>query len=220
MASHRMVRIRSYYVFCVKATGVLGLCYLPLLAFIWASGLIEHPAPKLIAGALTALSVPICLMLLSDSGWPRFALRPRSIGGGLAGFLLLSILGGIVLAQAFAVLAILAVSDVLAVSGLDTIVASVMGLDPLSELFRARVFRVLFAPLAVVANAASLLALVVRFDPPSDTETPSKRGAGVDEPDASPVAPVRVRSPEHAAAAMAMRKRMAERQAQAAQVLG
>ena len=222
MASRRQERVKQYYLFSLKATGAMGLMYLPLTAFVLSAGLLDPQKAMplmVLAPVLGVICLPICLLLLSDSGWPRFALRPRSIGGGLAGFLLLSILGGILLAQAFAVLAILAVSDVLAVTGLDTILASVMGLDPTSELFEARVFRVLFVPLAVVANAACLLALVVRFDPTDDTRPTAPLDGHSTGPDAPPVVPVRVRSPEYAAAAVAMRKRMAERQA-AARALG
>lgn len=217
MASRKRERLKELYLFSLKATGVMGLMYLPLMALVLSSGLVDpqEALPLMVLGPVLGLiSLPICLLLLSDSGWPRFALRPRSFAGGFAGYVLLGLMGSLVLVLAVVTLALLWFSDLVAITGLDRILAPLLGVDPASDRVNMFVMKVLFIPLAIAVNVASILALVVRFDP-SDLQPARAKGAEQPEPAAPAAQPERVRPPEHEAALRAMRKRMAERQAAA-----
>lgn len=184
-------RLSSVYVFCVKATGIAGLAFVPLLAFGVASGLIAVPALLAPALALTLLGVPSSLVMVSDGGLARRALRPASVGGAVLGFVVLGLLTSLVVGQV--VLSVLTFDMVrfLGLVGLDPGIAPVLLI-------------VFLAPPILVASLASVLVLVVPFD--------ADEGEDLAGPSA---APARVRPVEHEAALRAIKRRMAQRKAAA-----
>ena len=178
-------RLSSVYVFCVKATGIAGLAFVPFLAFGVASGLVAVPQLLAPALALTLLGVLSSLVMVSDSGLARRVLRPASIGGALLGFLVLGLLTALVVGQAVLSLLTFDMVRFLALVGVDPRIAPVL-------------LVVFLAPPILLASLASLLVLIARFD----ADQPPLEAAAT---------PTRVRPAEHEAAQRAMRRRMAQR---------
>lgn len=188
MSTNSAGRLSSVYLFCVKASGIAGLAFVPFLAFGVASGLIAAPELLAPALALTLLGVPSSLVMVSDSGLARRALRPASVGGALLGFVVLGLLTSLVAGQVvFSLLAF----DMVRFLGL-------VGIDPQIAPLLLVAF---LAPPLLMAALASVLVLVVRFN--------ADKGEDLAGPAATPT---RVRPVEHEAALRAMKRRMAQRQ--------
>ncbi len=146
-------RLRPAYLLCVKATGIVGLGFVPVLAFAVAAGLVAAPELLVPALVLTGMAAGSSLVLVSDTGLAQRVLRPQGRAQGLLAFGALVVLGGSVLGQV--ALGLLAVD---LPRGLELV-----GLSPLSA---PVLVQALVAAVALVAGLAAMLALVVRLDPP------------------------------------------------------
>lgn len=208
----------TLYVFGVKWLGAGSLVFALLLAFALSAGLANGTPPAL-AILLSVVAFPFCLILLDDRGRPRSLLRPRSFRGAFFGFFLILLLGGTIGVQAVVTLLAIDLPAFLALTGLDSLIDAIprgTGRRALSPDVKsdAVFFGFAVALVAIPFKYVWLMVLVLRFDDSDLPVPPKTRGAAAPVAIDTPVAPVRVRSPEHDAALRAMRRRMAERQTQ------
>ena len=174
---------QKIYVFLLRSMGWLGLLFVPILAFAWATGTLRPDVPVLMVALMAAPGLLISLYLSGAADRPTYLLRPTSF---LKGFFVVGFIIGLAsTAIGLQVLAFVIPIDTGALFALlgfpgldhsiDRLLGSFYGSSDLAFL-RAKVgwdFTValfLIYPGAFAANFAVLFAWFIRFpktiDPP------------------------------------------------------